>query len=154
MELELREWENRIVFRILIATQQKSVSPEDIEAATLKRTPANKLNDYSVMFGEAPSQDNCRRGDQDRDAHVGDLFGPDFISLLQQLKSKNTEAVIAARATPQEAEAKKKKAERREAETHDPVIDGLGGLFNESQDGLLARDLVGEDEGLTSTWST
>lgn len=37
---------------------------------------------------------------------------------------------------------------------HDPVIDGLGGLFNESQDELLAEGLVGEDEGLTSTWST
>lgn len=113
MELEWREWEHRIVFRILIASQQKSVSPEDIEAVTLKRTPANKLNDYFVMFGKAPSQDNCRRGDQDRDAHIGGLFGPDFMSLLLQVNSKNTVAVIAARATPQEAEAKKKKAERK-----------------------------------------
>lgn len=132
MKQELQEWEGRTVIRILIATQQESVSPEDIDAVKRGWDQANTLKDHFVMFGKAPSQNNNQSGNQDGDAYVGDLFGGDFMSLLEQLKSKDTEAVIVARATPEEAKAKKVeravKSENRGKE--DPLADGIGNLFD------------------------
>lgn len=61
------------------------------------------------MFGKAPSQNTSQIENQNSDAYVGDLFGDDFMSLLEQLKSKDTHAVIAARATPEEIDAKETK---------------------------------------------
>ena len=134
MKQELQEWEGRTVIRILIATQQESVSPEDLDAVKRKWDEVNELNDYFVMFGKAPSQNNNQSGNQDGDAYVGDLFGGDFMSLLEQLKSKDTNAVIAARATPEEAKAKKqeREAEREKDKTQESLDDGgYGDMYDE-----------------------
>lgn len=132
MKLELQNWEGRTVIRIFIATQRESVSPEDIEAVKRKSNEVNKLNDYFILFGKAPSQNDGQSGDQDCDAHVGDLFGSDFMSLLELLKSKDTKAVIVARATPEEVEAKKEErnAERERKKMQDPIDDVFGNMFD------------------------
>jgi ribosomal protein L12E/L44/L45/RPP1/RPP2 len=75
-----------------------------------------------------------------RASRAGDLFGNDFMSLLEQLKSKDTNAVIAARATPEQAEAKReeRREERQKTEMQDPLADGIGSLFPDSSDELSA----------------
>lgn len=143
MEQELRKWKDRTVIRILIATGGGGVSSEDMHAVKQNRNgvnllqgAVNPLRDHFVMFGKARLQNNSQSGNQDADACVGDLFGDDFMSLLEQLKSKDAKSVIAARATPEEAEAKKEKknAERRKRDEQDVLEGGFDDLFARTSD--------------------
>ena len=109
--------------------------PQDVDVVERKQwVQPRTLNDYFVMFGKALSQNEDESGDRtgERDAHVGFLFGADFIGLLEQLKSKCTDAGKAAPATLEEMEAKKAKRReaREEREGTDAFDTGFGCLWD------------------------
>ena len=156
MSQELQtHWQGRTVVRILIATQQENTNRKDFEAAKHKRLADNPLHDYFVSFGKKPLPriDWNKLNDEDADnaqpdaedladgkSYVEDLFGNDFMSLLEQLKSKDGKAAISARASSQKGKEKMqeevmniqnaRKSQREEAQQTD-MLEGAFDLFEE-----------------------
>lgn len=134
MQDEMKHWKDRTVIRILISTQQEHVQQADFEAVKKNRSKNNELKDHFVMFSKAPSNGTQRSEDQSGTAYVDHLFGDDFMSLLKQMKSNDTDKIITAQATP--AAQKAKREEREAAKNQDcmnEALEGGLGFLNKSE---------------------